>query len=71
MLEERIAALDGGVGAIACASGQAALMLAITTLMGSGGQLSSRPARSTVLNNLLAYTLPRFGITTTFVRAAP
>src|SRR5512145_3535867 len=37
VLEERIAALEGGVGAIATASGQAALHLAIATLMGAGG----------------------------------
>ena len=39
VLEERIAALEGGVGAIAAASGQAALHLAICTLMGAGGHI--------------------------------
>ena len=67
VLEERIAALDGGVGAIACASGQAALMLAITTLMGSGGHIVASRSLYGGSHNLLAYTLPRFGITTTFV----
>ena len=67
MLEERIAALDGGVGAIAVASGQAALHLAITTLMGAGGHIVASRALYGGSHNLLAYTLPRFGITTTFV----
>jgi O-acetylhomoserine (thiol)-lyase len=67
VLEERIAALDGGVGALACASGQAALMLAITTLMGSGGHIVASRSLYGGSHNLLAYTLPRFGIETTFV----
>ncbi|NMG27503.1 O-acetylhomoserine aminocarboxypropyltransferase, partial [Aromatoleum evansii] len=67
MLEERIAALEGGVGAIAVASGQAALHLAITTLMGAGGHIVASHALYGGSHNLLAYTLPRFGITTTFV----
>lgn len=67
VLEERIAALDGGIGAIACASGQAALMLAITTLMGSGGHIVASRSLYGGSHNLLAYTLPRFGIETTFV----
>lgn len=44
-LEERMAALDGGVGALATASGQAALRLAITTLMGAGGHRGGAPGR--------------------------
>lgn len=67
VLEERIAALDGGIGAIACASGQAALTLAITTLMGSGGHIVASRALYGGSHNLLGYTLPRFGIHTTFV----
>ncbi|NMG43436.1 O-acetylhomoserine aminocarboxypropyltransferase [Aromatoleum toluvorans] len=67
MLEERIAALEGGIGAIAVASGQAALHLAITTLMGAGGHIVASHALYGGSHNLLAYTLPRFGITTTFV----
>ncbi|MBS0346131.1 MAG: O-acetylhomoserine aminocarboxypropyltransferase [Proteobacteria bacterium] len=67
VLEERIAALDGGIGAIACASGQAALLLAITTLMGSGGHIVASRALYGGSHNLLAYTLPRFGIETTFI----
>jgi O-acetylhomoserine (thiol)-lyase len=67
VLEERIAALEGGVGAIAAASGQAALHLAIVTLMGAGGHIVASRALYGGSHNLLDYTLPRFGITTSFV----
>lgn len=67
VLEERIAALEGGVGAIATASGQAALHLAVATLMGAGGHVVAGRALYGGSHNLLAYTLPRFGIATTFV----
>ena len=67
VLEERIAALEGGVGAIATASGQAALHLAVVTLMGAGGHVVASSALYGGSHNLFAYTLPRFGITTTFV----
>jgi len=67
VLEERIAALEGGVGAIATASGQAALHLAIVTLMGAGAHIVASRALYGGSHNLLDYTLPRFGITTTFV----
>lgn len=67
VLEERVAALEGGVGAVAVASGQAALHLAITTLMGAGGHIVASHALYGGSHNLLTYTLPRFGITTTFV----
>jgi O-acetylhomoserine (thiol)-lyase len=67
VLEERIAALEGGVGAIATASGQAALHLAIATLMGAGGHIVASRSLYGGSHNLLDYTLPRFGITTTFV----
>jgi O-acetylhomoserine (thiol)-lyase len=69
VLEERIAALEGGVGAIATASGQAALHLAIVTLMGEGGHVVASSSLYGGSHNLLQYTLPRFGITTTFVPA--
>jgi O-acetylhomoserine (thiol)-lyase len=65
--EERMAALEGGVGAIATASGQAALHLAIATLMGAGGHIVASRALYGGSHNLLDYTLPRFGITTSFV----
>lgn len=66
-LEERVAALEGGVGAVATASGQAALVLAITTLMGAGGHIVSAAAVYGGTANLFRNTLPRFNITTTFV----
>jgi O-acetylhomoserine (thiol)-lyase len=67
VLEERMAALEGGVGAIATASGQAALHLAIVTLMGQGGHIVSSASIYGGSHNLFTHTLPRFGITTTFV----
>jgi O-acetylhomoserine (thiol)-lyase len=67
VLEERVAALEGGVGAIATASGQAALHLAIATLMGAGGHIVASRSLYGGSHNLLDYTLPRFGIDTTFV----
>ena len=67
VLEERIAALEGGVGAIATASGQAAMHLAIATLMGAGSHIVSSQSIYGGTHNLLEYTLPRFGIDTTFV----
>ena len=67
VFEERMAALDGGIGAIATASGQAALHLAIATLMGAGGHIVASTALYGGSHNLLHYTLRRFGIETTFV----
>ncbi len=67
VLEERVAALEGGVGAVATASGQAALVLAVVTLMGQGGHIVSSSAIYGGTANLFLHTLPRFGITTTFV----
>jgi O-acetylhomoserine (thiol)-lyase len=67
VFEERISALEGGVGAVATASGQAALHLAIATLMGAGGHVVASSALYGGSHNLLAYTLKRFGIDTTFV----
>jgi len=67
VLEERVAALERGVGAIATASGQAALHLAVATLMGAGGHIVASRALYGGSHNLLAYTLKRFGIETTFV----
>lgn len=67
VLEERLAALEGGVGAVCTASGQAALSLAVTTLMGAGGHIVGSASLYGGSRNLLGYTLPRFGIDTTFV----
>ena len=67
VLEERIAALEGGVGAVCTASGQAALHLAIATLMDAGGHIVASASIYGGSVNLLKLTLPRFGIATTFV----
>jgi O-acetylhomoserine (thiol)-lyase len=67
VLEERLAALEGGVGAVCTASGQAALHLAIATLMGAGGHIVASRNIYGGSHNVLNLTLPRFGITTTFV----
>jgi len=68
VLEQRIAALEGGIGAITTASGQAALHLSIATLMGAGSHILASTALYGGSQNLLNYTLRRFGIETTFVR---
>jgi O-acetylhomoserine (thiol)-lyase len=68
VLEQRVAALDGGIGAIATASGQAALHLSIATLMGAGSHIVASTALYGGSQNLLHYTLRRFGIATTFVK---
>jgi O-acetylhomoserine (thiol)-lyase len=68
VFEERVAALEGGVGAIATASGQAALHLAVATIAGAGSHIVASAALYGGSHNLLAYTLARFGISTTFVR---
>ena len=66
VLEERIAALEGGLGAVATASGQAALHLAVVTLMGQGThRVVGLDLRRN--HNMFYHTLPRFGITATFV----
>ncbi len=67
VLEERIAALEMGVGAIATASGHAALHLAVATLMGQGGHIVSSRSLYGGSVNLFTHTLPRFGITATLV----
>lgn len=68
VFEERVAALEGGAGAIATASGQAALHLAIVTLAAAGSHIVSSSALYGGSHNLLHYTLARFGIDTTFVK---
>jgi O-acetylhomoserine (thiol)-lyase len=67
VLEQRVAALDGGVAATATASGMAALTTAVMTICSSGDHIvaSSRMYGANI--NLLENTLPRFGITTSFV----
>jgi O-acetylhomoserine (thiol)-lyase len=67
VLEERIAALEGGVAGIAVASGQAALHLGLATIAGAGSHIVASRALYGGSQNLLAYTMKRFGIDTTFV----
>ena len=67
VLEERISALEGGIGAIATSSGQAAMHLAISTILDSGNHIVASNCLYGGSHNLLEYTLPRFGIKTTFV----
>ena len=67
VFEERMAVLEGGVAGLATASGQAALHLAIATLCGAGSHIVASRALYGGSHNMLAYTMPRFGIETTFV----
>ena len=67
VLEERIAALEGGVAGIAVASGQAAMHLGLATIAGAGSHVVASRALYGGSQNLLAYTMKRFGIDTTFV----
>jgi len=67
VLEERVASLEGGVGAVCTASGMAAIHLAIATLAGAGDHVVASRSLYGGTHNLLSYTLPRFGIETTFV----
>src|SRR6202051_4264724 len=68
VLEERLAALEGGARAICTASGMAALHLAIATLLNAGDHVVASSSLYGGSINLLTHTLPRFGITTTFVK---
>jgi O-acetylhomoserine (thiol)-lyase len=66
VLEQRIAALEGGVGALAVASGMAAITYAIQTVAEAGDNIVSVAKLYGGTYNLLAHTLPRFGIQTRF-----
>lgn len=66
VLEQRIAALEGGVGALALASGQAAVTYSILTIAEAGDNIVSSTALYGGTYNLFAHTLPQFGITTRF-----
>ncbi len=70
VFEARIAALEGGVGAVGLASGQAAETLAILNLARAGDSIVSSASLYGGTYNLFAYTLPRLGITTRFVDGA-
>ncbi len=67
VLEERVAAMEGGAGAVATASGQSALFLTLMTLLDAGSHIVSSTCLYGGSVNLLRHTLPRFGIETTFV----
>ncbi len=69
VFEKRVAALEGGVAALATASGQAAEILAITTLAQAGDEIISTTSLYGGTYNLFHYTLPRLGITVRFVDA--
>jgi O-acetylhomoserine (thiol)-lyase len=67
VLEERVAALEGGVGALATASGQAAETLAVLNIARAGEQIVSSASLYGGTYNLFHYTLPKMGIEATFV----
>src|SRR6478672_8748564 len=66
-VEQRIASLEGGVGALLVASGQASETLAFLNVAEAGDHIVASPSLYGGTFNLLKYTLPKFGITTTFV----
>ena len=69
VLEKRLAALEGGSAALALASGAAAVTYAIQALAANGGHIVAQKTIYGGSFNLLAHTLPQYGITTTFVDA--
>jgi O-acetylhomoserine (thiol)-lyase len=71
VLEKRIAALDGGVGALAFASGQAAETMAILNIAGAGDEIVSTNSLYGGTYNLFNHTLPKLGITVRFAESNP
>ena len=67
ILEQRLAALEGGIAAVVTASGTAAINTTLLTLLKSGDHIVASSSLYGGTYNLLSVTLPRFGITTTFV----
>ena len=67
VLEQRLAALEGGVAAVATASGTAAIATTLMVILRTGDHIVSSNSLYGGTYNLLANTLPRFGITTTFI----
>ena len=65
--EKRIAALEGGVGALATSSGMSAIFLAIHTLASSGDHLVVSSSLYGGTDTLFRYTLPKMGVTVTFI----
>ena len=70
ILQERLAALEGGIGAVVFASGTAAISTGLLTLLKSGDHIVASSSLYGGTYNLLSVTLPRLGITTTFVDAS-
>jgi len=70
ILEKRLAALEGGIGAVVTASGTAAISTTLLTLLRSGDHIVASSSLYGGTFNLLKVTLPRLGITTTFVDAS-
>ncbi len=70
VFEERMAALEGGVGALAVASGSAAINYTITNLASAGDEIVSANTLYGGTHNLFTNTLPKFGINTVFVDPA-
>lgn len=66
VLEKRVAALEGGIAALALASGQAAVTYAVLTIAEAGDNIVSSSALYGGTYNLFAHTLPQYGITTRF-----
>src|ERR1700753_1751910 len=66
VLEKRVAELEGGIGALAVSSGQAALHFALVNLADTGGNIVSVPQLYGTTHTLLSHILPRQGITTRF-----
>ena len=69
VLEKRLAALEGGSAALALASGAAAITYTVEALAANGGHIVAQKTIYGGSYNLLAHTLPQYGITTTFVDA--
>lgn len=67
ILEQRVAALDGGIAAVATASGMAAITTTLLTLLRAGDHIVASNSLYGGTYNLLSVTLPRHGVTTTFV----
>ena len=67
VFEERVAALEGGVAALAVASGQAAETVTLLNLAENGGHIVSSASLYGGTYNLLHYTLPKLGVETTFI----
>ena len=69
ILQDRLAAIEGGIGAVVFASGTAAISTGLLTLLKAGDHIVASSSLYGGTYNLLSVTLPRFGITTTFVDA--